>query len=80
MQSAKKMPRGSTQSLLPSDSTSATPRSATGDVASAAAQHGVAEVEFLFSRTCCNALLIAYKIAEPAQCQRAVALLAVMTA
>jgi hypothetical protein len=48
-------------------------------MSSGAAPQGVSESEFLFSRTCCNALLIAYKIAEPAQCQRAVALLSVMT-
>eukprot|EP00892_Ulva_mutabilis_P005105 jgi/Ulvmu1/2967/UM015_0007.1 len=41
--------------------------------------NGHTETEYLFARTCCNALLIAYKIAEPVQCQRALALLTAIT-
>lgn len=40
---------------------------------------GHTESEYLFARTCCNALLIAYKLAEPVQCQRALALLTAIT-
>lgn len=55
-----------------------TPHSGWGGGADVAAAP-LGDTEYLFARTCCNALLIAYKIAEPAQCQRAVALLSVMT-
>jgi hypothetical protein len=40
--------------------------------------HGYTETEYLFARVCCNALLIGYKLAEPVQSQRALALLSAM--
>lgn len=41
--------------------------------------NGHTETEYLFARTCCNALLIAYKLSRPVQCQRALALLTAIT-